>query len=426
LRNTDLLQGDEVELEKSNKKFMEKINIKFIMIPAIIASAILFLALLEFPYGYYTLLRIVVTIISIYYAYWIYETIKEQKFWFWGLVVITILFNPIFPIHLTKSIWSVMDIVAGLFFISLIIRYRKHRNMNTNEKNKGFISLFVIAIISLIAVSTVTTGAVLYKKGIFKSTASISESTTKKSEPMENTEVIEAEETESVANLEELNKIEEEAEKIRQEAERSRQEAEKNKKEQEQLESEQETKRLEAEAKKIAEQNRIKEQKEKEEIEKLLLEQGKQMAEQRERERQQGIAREYKIAYEKRSEERKLAEKLENQKNEKELVIGQITNFLNEVSDELNIAYDKVQEQGEKIKTARESGSRGGMTTAYWNSYMNVEGLIYNNLINKHNSLLDVKNKISTILFEVEDYYKHGTIVPASSRSYLSSLGIYL
>ena len=127
LRNTDLLQGDEVELEKSNKKFMEKINIKFIMIPAIIASAILFLALLELPYGYYTFLRLAVTVISVYYIYWIYTVIKKQDLWFWGLVVTTILFNPIVPIHLgDKSIWAMIDVIAGLFFVSLIVKYKKN------------------------------------------------------------------------------------------------------------------------------------------------------------------------------------------------------------------------------------------------------------------------------------------------------------
>ena len=105
---------------------MEKENIKFTIVPAIMASVMLFLAILAFPYGYYTLLRIAITIVSIYYAYWIYETIKEQKFWFWGLVITTILFNPIFPIHLgDKSIWAVIDVIAGLFFISLIIKYKK-------------------------------------------------------------------------------------------------------------------------------------------------------------------------------------------------------------------------------------------------------------------------------------------------------------
>ena len=126
LRNTDLLQGDMIELEKSNKNVMEKEKIKFTIIPAIIASAMLFLALLEWPYGYYTLLRIVVAIISIYYAYWMYEVVKQQGFWFWGLIVTIILFNPIIPIQLgDKSIWVVIDIIVGIFFVSLIIKYKK-------------------------------------------------------------------------------------------------------------------------------------------------------------------------------------------------------------------------------------------------------------------------------------------------------------
>ena len=105
--NTDLLQGNSVELETDSKKsFMDKIReLKFVKLPAIIASVLLLLTFFDWPYGYYNFLRIAVTIVAVYYAYYLYKTIEKLNFWFWGLVVISILFNPIFPIYLgSKSV----------------------------------------------------------------------------------------------------------------------------------------------------------------------------------------------------------------------------------------------------------------------------------------------------------------------------------
>ena len=104
----------------------EKIkDIKFTKIPAIIAVAILLLTLFDWPYGYYTLLRITITGIAIYYAYYLYE-IAKRDFWFWSLVIIVILFNPIVPIYLyNKTIWGIIDVIVAIFFISLIIKFKK-------------------------------------------------------------------------------------------------------------------------------------------------------------------------------------------------------------------------------------------------------------------------------------------------------------
>ena len=109
------------------KNTMDEIkNIKFTNKPAIIAVVILLLTFFNWPYGYYTLLRIVITGIAIYYAYYLYETVKEQDFWFWSLVITVILFNPIFPIYLgDKSVWGVIDTIVAIFFISLIIKFKE-------------------------------------------------------------------------------------------------------------------------------------------------------------------------------------------------------------------------------------------------------------------------------------------------------------
>ena len=79
-----------------------------------IAAAILcIIAVFPLPYGYYTFLRISVSIIGCIAAFDLVN--KGNPLWviFAGVVV---LFNPIIPIHLSRDIWFFIDlVVAGLF-----------------------------------------------------------------------------------------------------------------------------------------------------------------------------------------------------------------------------------------------------------------------------------------------------------------------
>jgi len=93
--------------------------------PAIIGSALLFLAVFPLPYGYYTFLRLVITGMAIFYAYWLYQA-EKKDFYFWSLVAIIVLFNPIIPIYLiSKLLWGFVDIIVAGFFVSLIIKFKK-------------------------------------------------------------------------------------------------------------------------------------------------------------------------------------------------------------------------------------------------------------------------------------------------------------
>lgn len=97
---------------------------KFIKFPAIVASILLLLTFFDWPYGYYTFLRIVVTGVAAYYAYYLYSEHKKTGFWFWILVAIGILFNPIIPVYLhSKAIWGVIDVIVAVFLIGLIIKF---------------------------------------------------------------------------------------------------------------------------------------------------------------------------------------------------------------------------------------------------------------------------------------------------------------
>ncbi len=94
--------------------------IKHKNIVSIIAVAMLLLAVPSgiWPYGYYILLRWVVTGTA-FFALWAAYELKKQS-WIWIMGAVALLFNPIAPIHLDKDTWVVLDfIVAGLFLTSI-------------------------------------------------------------------------------------------------------------------------------------------------------------------------------------------------------------------------------------------------------------------------------------------------------------------
>lgn len=91
------------------------LNKRLLLIPGIIAAAMLFLAPAPWPYGYYQLLRLVVCGTAIYFAF---TAFHRQKNWaIWLFAPIAALFNPLISIHLDREIWTPIDIICGVLFI---------------------------------------------------------------------------------------------------------------------------------------------------------------------------------------------------------------------------------------------------------------------------------------------------------------------
>jgi hypothetical protein len=82
----------------------------------ILAIALLLFAVGNHPYGYYQIMRWVVTITAFYNAYKFSETHLDG--WKWVFIAVGILFNPIFPVYLDKSTWAPIDIVVASIFIA--------------------------------------------------------------------------------------------------------------------------------------------------------------------------------------------------------------------------------------------------------------------------------------------------------------------
>jgi hypothetical protein len=103
-----------------------KKEIQTITIVKSIAILMLLWALADNPYGYYQILRWVVCGVAGYSAYLSFQ--KKEVAWVWVFGISAALFNPIEPIHLTREIWSVLNIiVAGVFSVSIFIYFQNHQ-----------------------------------------------------------------------------------------------------------------------------------------------------------------------------------------------------------------------------------------------------------------------------------------------------------
>ena len=82
-----------------------------------IVAVLLCLGVLSLPHGYYTLLRIIVTISAIINVYNFLEESNMEKVYLFGFLAI--LFNPLIPIYLGKELWILIDLVAASIFFFL-------------------------------------------------------------------------------------------------------------------------------------------------------------------------------------------------------------------------------------------------------------------------------------------------------------------
>ena len=90
----------------------------------IICAGLLFLALAELPIGYYTLLRIVVTVCAVVVVVKDYN--DSMNFWIVAFGLLAIVFNPIFPIYLhDRSAWMPIDIAASVLCLTKAIFWKR-------------------------------------------------------------------------------------------------------------------------------------------------------------------------------------------------------------------------------------------------------------------------------------------------------------
>lgn len=92
------------------------------LIPGIFLCIIPFF---KFPYGIYILLRIVVSFSSAFIIYENYKRTNNVNTTIVIFSIILIIFNPIFPIRLSKEMWLPIDLVSAGTYFYYYIKFRR-------------------------------------------------------------------------------------------------------------------------------------------------------------------------------------------------------------------------------------------------------------------------------------------------------------
>ena len=88
-------------------------------------AVILLLCLAPMPYGYFTLVRFLATLVFGIYAYKYYQTKKVGLMW--AFVTLALLFQPFAKVALGRAIWNVIDVVVAIGMIILFFWERNDR-----------------------------------------------------------------------------------------------------------------------------------------------------------------------------------------------------------------------------------------------------------------------------------------------------------
>ena len=94
----------------------------FLLIPAALLIAA---PIISFPYGFYTFLRLLISITAILIIYYSYKGsggINEISILF-GLILI--LYNPIIPTHLSREIWMPINFITSGIYIYGFFKIKK-------------------------------------------------------------------------------------------------------------------------------------------------------------------------------------------------------------------------------------------------------------------------------------------------------------
>jgi hypothetical protein len=79
------------------------------------AAALLAVAVLPLPYGYYQLLRLVATVVFAWASFVAFQ--RGRAGYGFGFVVVALLFNPVLPVYLSKALWAPIDLGAALALV---------------------------------------------------------------------------------------------------------------------------------------------------------------------------------------------------------------------------------------------------------------------------------------------------------------------
>jgi hypothetical protein len=85
-------------------------------------AALLLLALANWQYAFYSLLRVCTTLAAFEVCWLAYG--QKRPSWLIPFGAIVILWNPLAPIHLPRVTWSVLDVAAAILFVVSVSKVR--------------------------------------------------------------------------------------------------------------------------------------------------------------------------------------------------------------------------------------------------------------------------------------------------------------
>ena len=91
----------------------------------LILSALFLLCLAHMPYGFYSLIRFVAMIAFAIYAY-VYYGKKNNKLAI-IFVSLAILFQPLLPIYLGRTLWNIVDVIVAIFLVVLYFKENSNK-----------------------------------------------------------------------------------------------------------------------------------------------------------------------------------------------------------------------------------------------------------------------------------------------------------
>jgi hypothetical protein len=84
--------------------------------------AMMFIALLDMPYGYYQLLRLVTVVVAGWTTAYFWHDERHGVAVLAG--ILTLLFNPLIPVGLDRETWSTINVAAAGILVLCLIRLR--------------------------------------------------------------------------------------------------------------------------------------------------------------------------------------------------------------------------------------------------------------------------------------------------------------
>ena len=94
---------------------MSRGRISEVVLTMLGAVFLLIAAASKHPYGFYMVLRLVITVGAVYWAWRVYKT--GLRAWIWAFVAVALLLNPFLPIRMQRTQWQPIDLYLGIFLI---------------------------------------------------------------------------------------------------------------------------------------------------------------------------------------------------------------------------------------------------------------------------------------------------------------------